>query len=84
LLQFLGEINKESEAKKSIIKLMLLHVHGNMDIDSMSITNIHLSSPLRGMQVVLNQQRAGHAGQFADLVWMTLDLAKEQDYTNVC
>ncbi len=55
-----------------------------MDIDSMSITNIHLSSPLRGMQVVLNQQRAGHAGQFADLVWMTLDLAKEQDYTNVC
>jgi hypothetical protein len=55
MLQLLGEIDKESEAKKGIIKLMLLHVPGNINIDSASITNINPASLLRGMQVVLNQ-----------------------------
>ncbi len=35
------------------------------------------------MQVVLNQPCAVRAGQFAVLVQMTLDLAKQQDYTNI-
>jgi hypothetical protein len=83
MFQFPGEIDKESEAKKGIIKLMLLHVQGSIDIDSMSVTKINPASPSRVMQVVLNQPRAAQASQFADLVWMTLDLAKEQDYTNI-
>ncbi len=83
MLQFPGEIDKESETKKgiSIIKLMLLHVYDNINIDSTLIKNIYLASLLRGMQVVLNQPHT--AGQFTDLVWRTLDLAIEQDYTNI-
>ncbi len=56
---------------------MLLHVRGNIDINSMSITNINPASPLRGMQIVLNQPHAARAGQYADLVCKTLDLATE-------
>jgi hypothetical protein len=84
MLQLLGEIDKESDAKKGIIKLMLLHVRGNIDNDSMSIMNINPASLLRGMQAVLNQPRAVQAGRFVDLVQLTLDLAKEKDYTNIC
>jgi hypothetical protein len=77
MLQLPGEIDKESEAKKGIIKLMLLQVHGNIDIDSTLVTNNNPSSPSRGMQVVSNKLHAVHAGQFADLVQMT----KEQGNT---
>ncbi len=79
MLQLPGKIDKESEVKKGIIKLMLLHTRGDIDIDSTLITNINPASPLVGMQVVLNQPRTVHAGQFADLVRMNLDLAKKQD-----
>jgi hypothetical protein len=77
MLQLPGEIDKESEAKKGIIKLMLLHVHGNIDIDSTLIMNINPATPSRGMQVVLNQPCPVRACQFADLGWMNLDLAKQ-------
>ncbi len=86
MLQLPGEIDKESEAKKGIIKLMLLHICGNTDIDSVLITNVNLdlANPSRGMQIVFNQLHAARACQFADQVWMTLDLAKQQDYINIC
>jgi hypothetical protein len=61
MLQLLGEINKESEAKKGIIQLILLQVRGDINIDSMPITNLYPASPSRGMQVVLNQPRAAPA-----------------------
>jgi hypothetical protein len=35
------------------------------------------------MRLVLNQLRTARAGQFVDLMQMTLDLAKQQDYTNI-
>jgi hypothetical protein len=35
------------------------------------------------MQVVLNQPCAARASQFADLVEMTLELAKHQDFTSI-
>jgi hypothetical protein len=53
MFQLLGEINKELDAKKGITKLMILHIRGDIDIDSMLITNISPASPSRGMQVVL-------------------------------
>jgi hypothetical protein len=65
------------------MKLMLLHIRGDINIDSTLVTNINPASPLRGMTVVLNQPRAVHAHQFADLMRMTVDLAKEQVYTNI-
>jgi hypothetical protein len=83
MLQLPGEIDKESKTKKGIIKLVLLHIRGDIDINSMLITNVNLATPSKGMQLFLNQPRAARAGQFADLMQMTLDLAKQQDYTNI-
>jgi hypothetical protein len=79
MLQPPSEIDKESEVKKGIIKLMLLLIHGNINIESPMVSNITSALPLKGMQVVLNQPRAARASQFADLVRMTLELAKQQD-----
>jgi hypothetical protein len=45
MLQLPGEIEKESKAKKGIIKLMLLHIRGDIDINSTSITNVTLAAP---------------------------------------
>jgi hypothetical protein len=83
MLQLPSEINKESEAKKGIIKLMLLLIRGNINTESPMVSNITSALPSKGMQVVLNQPRAAQASQFADLVRMTLELAKQQDYTNI-
>ena len=75
MLQLPSEIDKESNAKKGIIKLMLLLVWGDIDIELTSVSNISLPPPSKGMQVVLNQPRAAQASQFADLVRMTLEAA---------
>jgi hypothetical protein len=75
--------DKESEAKKGIVKLMLFHIRGNIDIKATSVSNITPAVPLKGMQVVLNQPRTACASQFADLVQMTLELAKHQDFTSI-
>jgi hypothetical protein len=83
MLQLPGDIDKESKAKKGIIKLMLLHIRGDINNNSLLITDINLATPSKGMQLVLNQPHAARAGQFADLVQMTLDLAKQQDYTTI-
>ena len=83
MLQLPSEIYKESEAKKGIIKLMLLLIHGAIVIESTTVSNISSAPPSKGMQVVLNQPRAAQASQFADLVKMTLEFAKQQDYTNI-
>ncbi len=83
MLQLPTKIDKESEAKKGIIKLMLLLIRGNINIESPTVSNISSAPPSKGMQVVLNQPRAARASQFADVVRMTLELAKQQDYTNI-
>ena len=44
ILQLPGEIDKESKAKKGTIKLMLLHIRGNIDIDSTLITNVTIAT----------------------------------------
>jgi hypothetical protein len=61
MVQLPSEIDKESKAKKGIIKLMLLLVCGDIDIESTSVSNISLVPPSKGMQVVLNQLRAAQA-----------------------
>jgi hypothetical protein len=83
MLHLLAEANKESEAKKGIVKLMLLHIRGYIDIKATLGSNITAAVPSKGMQVVLNQPRAAQASQFADLVRMTLELAKHQDFTSI-
>ncbi len=83
MLYLQAKANKESEAKKGIVKLMLFHIHGFINIKATSVSNIIPAIPLKGMQVVLNQPHAAQASQFADLVQMTLELAKHQDFTSI-
>jgi hypothetical protein len=62
---------------------MLFHIRGNIDIEATSESNITPAVPSRRMQVVLSQPCAAQASQFADLVQMTLELAKHQDFTSI-
>jgi hypothetical protein len=68
MLHLLTEADKESEAKKGIVKLMFLHICGNIDIKATLVSNITPAVPSKGMQVVLNQPCAAQASQFADLM----------------
>jgi hypothetical protein len=83
MLHLPAKANKESEAKKGIVKLMLFHICGDIDIKATSVLNIIPAVLSKGMQVVLNQPHAAQASQFADLVGMTLELAKHQDFTSI-
>ncbi len=62
---------------------MLFHIRGTIDIKATLVLNITPAVPLKEMQVVKNQPRAAWASQFADLVQMTLELAKHQDFTSI-
>jgi hypothetical protein len=55
MLHLLAKADKESEAKKGIVKLMLFHIHGDIDIKATSVSNIILAVPPKEMKVVLNQ-----------------------------
>ena len=70
-------------SQKGIVKLMLFHIRGDINIKATSMSNIIPAVPSKGMQVVLNQPRAAQASQFADLMQMTLELAKHQDFTGI-
>ncbi len=83
MLHLPAEANKVPEAKKGIVKLMLLHICGDIDIKATLVLNITPAVPSKGMQLVLNQPCAAPASQFADLVQMTLELAKQQDFTSI-
>jgi hypothetical protein len=74
MLHLPAKADKESEAKKGIVKLMSFHIHGDIDIKTTLLSNITPAIPSKGMQVVLNQPRAAQASQFADLVRMTLGM----------
>jgi hypothetical protein len=83
MLHLPAKADKESEAKKGIVKLMLFHICGDIDIKATLVSNIIPAVSLKGMQVVLNQPHAACVSQFADLVQMTLELAKHQDFTSI-
>jgi hypothetical protein len=57
MLHLPAEADKESEAKKGIVKLMLFHIRGDIDIKATLVSNITPAIPSKGMQVVLNQPR---------------------------
>jgi hypothetical protein len=83
MIHLLVKADKESEAKKGIVKLMLFYIHGNIHVEATLVSNITPAVPLKGMQVVLNQPCAAQASQFADLVQMTLELAKHQAFNSI-
>jgi hypothetical protein len=43
MLHLPAEADKESEAKKGIVKLMLFHIHGNINIKATSVSISHQS-----------------------------------------
>ncbi len=83
MLHLPAKADEESETKKGTVKLMLFHIHGDIDIKATLVSNITPAVPSKGMQVVLNQPRAACASQFADPVRMTLELPKHQDFTSI-
>jgi hypothetical protein len=50
-----GELEKESEAKKGITKLMLLRICGSINYKTLLVTEIMLATPSPGKKVLLNQ-----------------------------
>jgi hypothetical protein len=70
MLRLPAKADKELEAKKGIVKLMLLHIRGDINIKATLVSNIIPAAPSKGMQVVLNQPHASQASQFADLLQM--------------
>jgi hypothetical protein len=82
-LQLPGDIDKEAEAKKGLVKLMLFHVRGTIDIDAITVSNVSAAVPSKGMQIIMNQNRASRASSFADLMRMTINEAKAQDWTSI-
>jgi hypothetical protein len=62
---------------------MLFHIRGDINIEATLVSNITPAVPSKGMQVVLNQPLAACASQFADLMRMTLELAKHQDFSSI-
>jgi hypothetical protein len=68
MLHLPAKADNEFKAKKGIIKLILLHICGDIDIKVTSVSNVIPAVPSKGMQVVLNQPCAAQASQFADLV----------------
>jgi hypothetical protein len=83
MLHLLAKANKESEAKKGIVKLMLFNIRGDINIKATLVSNITPAVPSKEMLVVLNQLCPACASQISYLVRMTLELAKHQDFTSI-
>ena len=62
---------------------MIFHIRGNIDINAITVSSISAALPSKGMQIIMNQNRASRASSFADLMQMTINEAKAQDWTNI-
>jgi hypothetical protein len=47
------------------------------------VSSITAAIPSKGMQIIMNQNQASHTSSFADLMRMTINEAKAQDWMNV-
>jgi hypothetical protein len=54
-LQLPGDIDKEAKAKKGLVKLMLFHIRGDIDINATLVSNVTAALPLKGMEIIMNQ-----------------------------
>jgi hypothetical protein len=79
MLHLPAEVDKESEAKKGIVKLMSLHICSDINIEATLVSNIIPAPPSKGMQVVLNQPSAAQASQFAYLVQISIKTSPVSD-----
>jgi hypothetical protein len=81
--QLPSELNKKSEAKKGITKLMLLHVCAEINLKESTISNTTFATQSNGMEVVLSHPWASRATSLADLICQTLLMTKEQDHLSI-
>jgi hypothetical protein len=76
--QLPGELEKESEAKKGITKLMLLLICADVNFKESSVCSMTFKTPSNGTEVVLSQpQQASCPTSLADLICQTLLMTKE-------
>ncbi len=81
--QLPGELDKESEAKIGITKLMLLHVCAEINFKESTISNMTIATPSNCVEVVLSHPRASRPTSLADLIHQTLLMTKEQDHLSI-
>jgi hypothetical protein len=82
-LQLPGDVEKEVLAKDGINKLKLFHICGTINPESTSFNTLSFAPFSKGMDLVLNQPRAGQAGALSDLLSQSLAIAREEDIFNI-
>jgi hypothetical protein len=83
MFQLTGELKKETEAKKRITKLMLLHICADIDYKGSSVSNISFATHPNGMELVLSHPRAAWSTSLANLICQTLLMTNEQDHLSI-
>ena len=58
-IQHPDESGQEAEAKKSVAKLMILCLQGDVDVRLAKIANVSFAQPAAGMQVVMDNPCSG-------------------------
>jgi hypothetical protein len=82
-LQLPGDVEKEIVAKDGINKLKLFHICGTINPESTSFGTLSFAPFSKGMDLVVNQPRAGQASTLSDLSHQSLANAREEDTFNI-
>jgi hypothetical protein len=82
-LQLSGDVEKEVVAKDGINKLKLFHICGRINPESTSFGTLSFAPFSKGMDLVVNQPRAGQASALSDLLCQSLAIAREEDTFNI-
>jgi hypothetical protein len=82
-LQLPGDVKKEIVAKDGINKLKLFHICGMIHPESTSFDTLSFAPFSKGMDLVMNQPRAGRAGALSDLLHQSLAISREEDIFNI-
>jgi hypothetical protein len=82
-LQLPGDVQKEVVAKDGINKLKLFHICGTINSESTSFKTLSFDPSSKGMDLVMNQSRAGRAGALSDLLCQSLATARDEDTFNI-
>jgi hypothetical protein len=74
---------RESEAKKGITKLMLLHVCAKIKFKESTVSDMTFATPSNGMEVILSHPQAFCPTSLVNLICQTLLMTKEQDHLSI-
>ncbi len=82
-LQLSGDVTKEVVTKDGINKLKLFHICGTINPESTSFNTLSFAPFSKGMDLVVNQPRAGQAAALSDLLRQSLAITREEDIFNI-